>query len=244
MSPGTNGSNGTNGHHPAQRSGTAPRPSSEQKRLKRVVPAKELAALGPTSIPHRSVWRRWSTYGGLGLALGLFIALVVMLGALGDKDGQIAQLEAELRSMKEDSEQALAELQAEAEQDPIVPWLDDGAATGQELSSEQLQARAEELERREQELADLEAELNALEYELAEVSFGPGAHTVGRDIEVGQYRVEPESSECNWASTDHAGLELDHLSGSRTDGAPVIVDIGPEVEVFESSGCGLWYRIG
>lgn len=243
MSPGTNGSNGSNGHHPSRQSGTAQRPSAEQRRLKRVAPTKGLAVQEPASAPSRPIWRRWTTYGNLGLVLGLLIALVVMLGALGDKDSQIAQLEAELRGVEEENNQALEELRTEAEQSPTAPWLD-GAETDEELSNEQLQAQAEELDRREQELADLEAELNELEYELGEVSFGPGAHTVGSDIEIGQYRVEPESSRCTWTSIDRAGVELDHLSGSRTDGAPVIVDLGPEVEVFQSSGCGVWYRIG
>ncbi|MDZ7761263.1 MAG: hypothetical protein U5L00_13550 [Desulfovermiculus sp.] len=76
----------------------------------------------------------------------------------------------------------------------------------------------------------------------AAMSFGPGTHLVGTDIEAGIYRAEDKIT--YFARLSGLTGELsDIIANSASPPPPVLVEIKPTDVAFESKGLGQWNMI-
>ncbi len=120
-------------------------------------------------------------------------------------------------------------------------------------------SRERDVAEREGEIEALVAELDAREAELdareagldagtgstvpgpTAQAFASGVFRVGTDIAAGTYRtMAPAGCRYQKLSADDRVL----FSDERTEAGPVTVDIGPEVDRFDSNGCGVWSSLG
>ncbi len=75
---------------------------------------------------------------------------------------------------------------------------------------------------------------------------GDGISAVTLQFDPGTYRATNPNGNCYWATLSGFSGEFDDLLANDFVSAPgpVVVDIGPQVEGFESARCGIWTRIG
>lgn len=187
---------------------------------------------------------------------------------LEDAARRTADAEAALEEAEERAEAAEATLAARssttisdsvlaAVRDELEAELADRTATLDEREAELtaratgLDERAAELEERASELDDREADLDAREAEIGtpttsipRSSFGDGVHRVGVDIRSGTYRGNTQGDTCYWARLAALDGEASSVIASDVAEGTVTLAVAPTDAGFETTGCGLWTRIG
>nr|WP_016359485.1 PASTA domain-containing protein [Paenarthrobacter nicotinovorans]CAD47974.1 hypothetical protein [Paenarthrobacter nicotinovorans] len=82
----------------------------------------------------------------------------------------------------------------------------------------------------------------ALQEAATAVKISDGNKIVGKDMEAGTYSTKPGVKNCYWSRNTGSGSIIENdFVGFAPDGATVTVYAG---EGFESSGCGIWTKIG
>ncbi len=236
-----NGGNG-NGHgNGAPKSRRAP--GSEAKDAPAPAKPDDLPPL--PSLRDRLPWLPWVLVGVMGVAL-----LALTLNAL-DFSRREQLLERRLDIATEESaelEQQLGTPDATTGQATSTTSVPDAAANSSARQRElELQQAEAELERRSADLDRREARLEEREDALTTTtpttddpgdgSFGPGVYLVGIEIEPGRYRADaPIGCRYQKLTADDRVIFADQ----RTEAGPVSVMIEPQVDRFDSSGCGTW----
>lgn len=192
--------------------------------------------------------------GGFGLQEELAAATEAQESAeetVAELEGELEDVERELASAETRAEEAEATAQAEMEDElesRRAELEDELESRRAEMESEladreqALEGRASELEERAEALDRRESQIAQAEERAEKSTFGSGVWAVGQDVLPGQYRAADASRGCYWARLTQNGDDIidNHLSG---EAGPVIATVRAG-ELFETSGCGQWHRVG
>lgn len=147
---------------------------------------------------------------------------------------------AELRA--EDDKQRRVLMATASERDRVVSNFRELEKRTRE-EEETLAAERVELETREAELQAREQAVQATEDAVAANQFGGGIQIIGQTVAAGQYRTGEILGMCYYAWKTDTSSSADIVDNNivRSGTATVTLRDG---EVFESSGCGTWSKIG
>jgi outer membrane murein-binding lipoprotein Lpp len=179
--------------------------------------------------------------GGLGGAVGGVRAaddqdrVDALSGQVGELEVQVADLEDDLDTTREQAADDVASARAEARAEVDA----ENAGTVAELD-----ARAADLTNREGAVAAREDAVTVLEQQAADLSIpGSGVHLVGEEIAPGTYRASsPE--DCYWERLSGLSGEFGDIIANGIGAGDSTVTIRPGDMAFASERCGTWARIG
>jgi hypothetical protein len=178
--------------------------------------------------------------------------------ALEEAEDRVAELEADLAAR---SSTTVSDAQLAAIRDEVEGELADRSTALDEREVE-LDARAVELEELATALDEREADVEEREVALRDrdeeqgdddstatsiprSSFGDGVHRVGIDIRAGTYRGNTQGDTCYWARLSALdGGTSSIIASDIVEEGTVTLTIPATDAGFESTGCGIWTRVG
>jgi hypothetical protein len=182
-----------------------------------------------------SVFTRTVTIRAAAIAAA---ALLLIGGIAGGVIGYVARpavaTTAEYKAMQHELQQALSDTKSQ-----LAISTNDLDAANQHISD--LSAREAALTAGEAKLKTDQATLEAQTKQVQSTQFGDGIHVVGATVTPGVYSIS-NASNCYYAWMSGTGSDAGIIDNNIVSG-PAVVTLKPG-DIFETSRCGTWTKIG
>lgn len=170
----------------------------------------------------------------VALALGVGVGFLAAQPSLASSEAETRSAEQRGDSLSEKLDETRADFKALLAQQSAVE-------TKVAKRKTELDVREFELVAREGAVTDREAAVTAAEAVVAASQFSSGVHVIGTTVQAGTYST-PGGTSCYYVWKTGTGADADIIDNNIVDG-PATVTLN-DGDVFESSRCGTWQKVG
>ncbi|MFT4051592.1 MAG: hypothetical protein QM677_04985 [Microbacterium sp.] len=180
---------------------------------------------------------KWAIPGAVGALIGIGLASGALIPQITSLQASYDEQQVAISDLQEKYDKVDAKYTAEHRQRVILEASNEQLATKQETWEANLQAR-------EDAVAARESAVQETEDQIAASSFGSGIRLVGTNTAAGTYTTEEiTSGMCYYVWKTSTASDADIIDNNIVESGTATVTL-QDGDIFESSGCGTWTKVG